>query len=359
MSNILIAGGGTGGHVYPAVAIADAIVKMDPKIRIHFVGSKKGLENKIVPEAGYPLHLVPIGRLNRNVGLWEQLKTIVGLPASFILSTFLLLKLRPQFVIGVGGYASAPVLFVASLFGFKTAIWEPNAYPGMANRWLSRFVDESLVVFQEAKRFLRTTKNIPVGLPIREKIEKVLPKSQVSQPLRVLVFGGSQGARGINLVVSAVIEKKPSWLAQLEIVHQTGKYDFEEVRQKYKDAPKNVQVFEYLDDMEARYEWADLVLCRSGASTLSELAACAKPSVLIPYPLAADNHQQKNAEAFEQKKASIMVEQKNFTEQKLEQILMHYLRHPDELLNMGQNARYFYVPQAADQIASHILEAQR
>lgn len=211
---IFIAGGGTGGHIYPALAIARGLLELNSELDIHFVGSPVGLESQIIPNQGFPLHLVPVGRLNRNVGLGERLKTLVGLPLSFFVSLYLLLKYRPKLVLGVGGFASAPVLFVGALLGFKTVIWEPNAFPGMANRWLAKVAGLALVVFAEARSLLAMKRVKQIGLPVRLEIEEL--KTQVRPqpvPLRVLVFGGSQGARGINnTVCDAICSGAIGWI---------------------------------------------------------------------------------------------------------------------------------------------------
>ncbi|MCC7404389.1 MAG: undecaprenyldiphospho-muramoylpentapeptide beta-N-acetylglucosaminyltransferase [Bdellovibrionales bacterium] len=353
---VFIAGGGTGGHIYPALAIARGLLQKDPSLQIHFVGSPQGLETRIIPEQGFPLHLVPIGKLNRNVGVVEQVKTLLGLPLSFVVSLLLLIKYRPRLLIGVGGYASAPVLFVGALLGFKTIIWEPNAFPGMANRWLARVVDLALVVFAEAKDTLKQKRIQLVGLPVRQEIESlsVTPRA-TPMPLRILVFGGSQGARGLNLAVCEAICRGGEWLSGVEVIHQTGRHDYADIKAKYDQAQARVDVREYLPTIQEQYQWADLVVCRAGVSTIAELAAAGKAAVLVPFPFAADNHQQKNAEALVKGEAALMILQKDFTADRFVRLVEETKQDSAYLRNLSQNIRQFHRPRAAAETAQLIL----
>ncbi|MCB0366793.1 MAG: undecaprenyldiphospho-muramoylpentapeptide beta-N-acetylglucosaminyltransferase [Bdellovibrionaceae bacterium] len=353
---VFIAGGGTGGHIYPALAIARGLLELNSELDIHFVGSPVGLETQIIPNQGFPLHLVPIGRLNRNVGLGERLKTLVGLPLSFFVALFLLLKFRPKLLLGVGGFASAPVLFVGALCGFKTVIWEPNAYPGLANRWLAKVVGLGLVVFSEAKDLLRVKRVLKIGLPVRKEIEELAGSRRPHLgPLRILIFGGSQGARGINNTVCDAVCKGGDWLDQVEIIHQTGKHDFASVKAKYQSDGARVDVREYLPNIHEQYAWADMVICRAGVSTIAELAAAAKPAILVPFPFASDDHQQKNAEALVKDDAAVMVIQKDFTPDRLVRIIREIVRNPARLEQLSGNIRRFHQPKAAEGTAKVLL----
>ncbi|MCB0341399.1 MAG: undecaprenyldiphospho-muramoylpentapeptide beta-N-acetylglucosaminyltransferase [Bdellovibrionales bacterium] len=357
-----LAGGGTGGHIYPALAMAQAFKTVDSDLSIHFVGSKKGLESKIVPKEGYPLHMVSVGRLNSNVSIFERGLTILALPLAFMQSVYLLLRYRPKFVLGVGGYASAPVLLLASFFRIKTFIWEPNATPGLANRWLSRFVDEAFVVFPEAKPRMKAKKYQQVGMPVRGTFDNfVAEPAATGNQFRILVFGGSQGARGINEALSEAIAKDSSWLQGIEIVHQTGPVDFPRVSAVYEKLHElgladKVHVFEYLHDMDKRLAWADLVICRSGTGTLSELAATGRPSVLVPFPYAADNHQQKNAEVLVNAGAAKMLLQKDLSADSLKQAILDLKADEPGRLAMAKKVKSFYQPGAARKIVEHIFD---
>lgn len=355
-AKILIAAGGTGGHIYPALAMAEAFQSVRPGFQIEFVGTAHGLENKIVPKKGFKVHHLPIGRLNSNVSLSERLKTVVLLPWALVKSACLLRREKPAFVLGVGGHASGPLLLMASLMGYRNAIWEPNAMPGMANRLLSRFVDEAWVVFDEARPFLRGEHIHTAGMPVRREIEDMVMEKPLSKKFRLLIFGGSQGARGVNTAVAEMVKLGGEWLNQVEIVHQTGAADFERVKSLYGEALRHVDLREYLHDMGDQYAHADLVVCRSGTGTLSELAACAKPSILIPFPFAADDHQKKNAESLVAKNAAIMILQKDLTPLVLRDQILSLKADPQRLLAMSQAVRAFHHPRAARKLVDNFVE---
>lgn len=354
--NVLIAAGGTGGHIYPALSIAQVLQSQG--VYVCFVGTARGLENKIVPQEGYHLEHIPIGRLNRNISWQERISTLLLLPFAFIKSIFLLAKYRPSFVLGMGGHASGPMLFMAALLRVKTFIWEPNAYPGLANRLLSRFVNECLVVFDEAAQLLKTQRFSRVGMPLRAPIEALAQETYrpSSEGLNVLVFGGSQGARAINDVVSAMLQKYGARIPGLRMVHQTGALDIERIQKFYQQHPCPVEVYEYLHDMDKRYQWADVVIARAGTGTLSELAAAGRGAILIPLPWAADNHQQKNAEVLEKAGAAAMVLQKDLSPENLYTLLLELSRDKMRLQKMSEQVRQFYIPQAAQAIGKYLLQ---
>lgn len=353
---ILIAAGGTGGHIYPALAMADAFLKERPDARLEFVGTAVGLENKIIPAKGFRLHHLPIGRLNSNVALSERLKTVFLLPFAFVKSFFLLRRERPDFVLGVGGHASGPLLLVAALCGYRSAIWEPNAMPGMANRWLAKFVDDCWVVFEEAKPWLKNSHLHRAGMPVRREIED-MPVAAVSRDpkFNILVFGGSQGARGVNNAVLEMVNQGGDWLREVRIIHQTGSVDFERIRSSYKPGVP-VEVREYLHDMGDQYAKADLVICRSGTGTLSELAACGKAAILIPLPTAADDHQRKNAESLVAKDAAVMIVQKDLTPASLLKVVNDLRADPARRALMGKNIRQFHQARAAETLVHQFVE---
>ncbi len=354
---ILIAAGGTGGHIYPALAIADAFVKKQPGVEIAFVGTPTGLENKIIPEHGFPLHHLPIGRLNSNVSLRERLTTLCLMPLAFFKSWRVLGTYRPDFVLGVGGHASGPLLLIAALFGYRTGIWEPNAMPGLANRLLARFVDDCWVVFTEAKRHLKSQHVHLAGMPVRQEIEdmQLATARSDSHIFRVLVFGGSQGARTLNTVIQSLLNEGGAWLKQVEFVHQTGSADFQRIRDSYEpNVP--VDVREYLHDMAEQYRRADLVICRSGTGTLSELAACSKAAILVPLPTAADDHQVKNALSLVNKGAAVMILQKNLTPESLRQQIQELIVTPSIRHQLELNIRQFHQPLAAEKLVDAFIE---
>lgn len=357
MSVVVIAGGGTGGHIYPGIAVAKVLKDMGHEV--HWVGARGGLEEKIVEREGLPLHLIQIGKLHHSVGLLTRLKTLLGFPRAFYQALRLVLKLKPKAVLGVGGFASGPFLFVAAMLGRRSVIWEPNAQAGMTNRILARLVDESLVVFEEAGKDMPAERSFRVGLPVRESIKPITRASRTSRPFRVLVFGGSQGARAINKAVTA-------WVASnlfpdtIELVHQTGRYDFEETKKAYEalqlaGRAHNVTCVEYIHDMDARYAWADLIICRAGASTAAELAASGKAAVFIPLPTAADDHQLKNAKVFERAGAAMVIEQKDLSVASLSTAVRRFQSEPVLVEQFEQAVRQFATPRSAEVIAEHVL----
>lgn len=355
--NVIIAGGGTGGHIYPGVAIARALERMHPEYKVHFVGAEGGLEEKILPREGFPLQTVPIGKLHHSAGKLTRLITVLKLPLAFLVALRILFQLRPVVVLGVGGFASGPILFVASLFGYRSLIWEPNAFPGMANRLLAKQVDECLLVFEEARKYLKAKNVTQSGLPVRATMVPAPRKSD--GPLRVLVFGGSQGARFINSTVSDAIRGHAGdWLEGVELVHQTGPSDFHAMKAKYEGAPEHIQVFEYLHDMDQRYAWADVVICRAGASTVAEICACQKAAIFIPLPTAADNHQQKNAEVLSRADAALMFLQKDLTPDILRETLKKFRDDRSFVRRFEENVRKFQFPNAAEKIVERMLADQ-
>lgn len=356
---VIIAAGGTGGHIYPALAIAEALRIRDPEIEVFFVGTKRGLENKIIPKSGYPLLHLPIGRLNHNVSLSERLMTVLQIPIAIFKAFWICLKLRPQFLLGVGGHASGPMLLAGSLLLFKTAIWEPNAMPGLANRILSRFVSLSLVTFDQTLKHLKTKNFRKVGVPIRKSIESISNVKKEHPGFHLLVYGGSQGAKSLNTAFLKFFAEYNKQLPQLHLFLQTGSRHFESVKKEAQelelDSQPQLTIAEYIHDMDQKYIWADLVACRSGMGTLSELAATGKPSLLIPLPTASNNHQQKNAEAFAEKGAAVMILNKDLTSNVIFQNLDRMIKKTDKLLSMSQNVRKFHRSDAADQVALFLL----
>jgi UDP-N-acetylglucosamine--N-acetylmuramyl-(pentapeptide) pyrophosphoryl-undecaprenol N-acetylglucosamine transferase len=349
----MIAGGGSGGHIYPGVAIARALQKISPQIQVHMVGTELGLDTKIIPKEGLPLHLIASGQLNVKGNPLRIFKTLLRLPWGFVQSVLLLLKLRPQFVLGVGGYASGPFVLAAAVCGFPTAIWEPNAQPGMANRWLAPFVRKCFIVFEEARKVFGD-KSVHFGVPIRAELE-VSGKKNPHSHFQILHYGGSQGSRIIGRTLCEAILKGGTWLENTKVVHQAGRADIAEFTEKYKNHADTVELQEFIFNMKDYYANADLVICRGGASTLTEVAANALPALIIPLP-AADAHQERNAEALVKVGAARMIYQKDLSVDRLIAEINELKNKPDELKKMSENARHFYKPQAAEKIAQMILQ---
>ena len=350
----LIAAGGTGGHIFPGIAVAQELRRRDPQRRVIFVGTPRGLERRLVPQAGYDLVLLPILPLN-GVGLRRLAAGLVALPWGLLRALALLVRQRPAAVLGVGGYAGGPVVLMAALLGIRTVILEPNAYPGWTNRVLRPFVRKAACAYEEARSFFGA-KGVLTGNPVRAGVAQVVPKPHVA-PLTLLVFGGSQGSRALN---EALIEALPYMPAanRLRIVHQTGPAMHAEVTAAYAQAARDATVLPFLDDMEARYAAADLVLSRSGATTCAELAAAGKAAILVPFAQAAGDHQRINAEAFAKAGAALVIPEAGLTGEGLAAAVRGLIDDPHRISDMEKAARGLAHKNAAVRVAD-LLEAQR
>ncbi len=356
-TRILIAGGGTGGHIIPALAIADEL-KARNGAEILFVGTARGLESRLVPQAGYPLELIRVGQLNR-VSLATRLRTLVDLPMGFLQCVRLLRRFRPDVVIGVGGYASGPVMGAAILTRIPTLAFEPNAMPGLANRLIGGRVKAAAVNFEPALSYFRNAHI--TGIPVRAEFFHLAPRPVGAAP-HLLVFGGSQGARTLNAIMPRIAKSLLDRVPGLTILHQAGARHAETTLAAYRESgapPDRWQVEAFLDDMPRQFEAADLVLARSGASTVAELAAAGKPAVLIPLPTAADDHQRKNADVMAQAGAARILPESDLTPDQLEGTLADLLAAPGDLRRMAQNARTLAHPDAAERIAGMAMALAR
>jgi UDP-N-acetylglucosamine--N-acetylmuramyl-(pentapeptide) pyrophosphoryl-undecaprenol N-acetylglucosamine transferase len=306
-----------------------------------------------VPAAGYELELLPILPLN-GVGIARMLRGLAALPWALLKAIALVRRLRPLAVLGVGGYAGGPVVLVASLLGIPTVVLEPNAKPGFTNRVLKPFVRRAACSYEEARQAFGS-KGVVTGNPVRGGFAKLAPKWHVP-PMTLLAFGGSQGARIINRTLAEAVPRLPGpeWL---RIVHQTGPAARDEVAAAYAAAGRAAEVLPFLDDMEARFAQADLVLCRSGATTAAELAAAGKASVLVPFAHAADDHQTSNARALEAAGAARMIEEKDLTPDRLAAVITELLGDPARLTAMEDAARGLARPDAAARVAD-LLEGK-
>lgn len=353
---VFIAGGGTGGHIYPALSIAQALNRLNPKTEIVFIGTIYGMEKNIIPKSGYRIEFIKSGKWNMS-GRWvEKIKTIIKIPLGILQSCYLLLKEKPDFVLGVGGYASAPFLLAASLLGKKTALWEPNAHPGMANRVLSRFVGRSYLVFDEAKNDLHSKNNFVLGMPLRYEIENHhQTEKNKSEKFTLLCFGGSQGSQFLNTKLSDFIINNPHLHDQIYFIHQTGKNDYERIKNKYSGL-SCVEVHDYIYDMPAFYQKADLLFCRGGASTLAEAAVFGVVPVVVPLP-AADNHQEKNADSLVVAGAGFMMKQNQFDDNYFKNIIESILKKEINLDQMSKRLKQIVPTGASDRIAQDIILA--
>lgn len=351
---LLIAAGGTGGHIYPGIAVAKEILQRDASSEVLFVGTAKGLETRIVPENGFQLSLINSAGL-KNVGFKGKLKGLTLLPKSFLEARQIIKQFRPHVVVGAGGYVSGPVLMMASIMGVPTMVMDSNALPGFTNRQLARFVDKAALTFEDAMPFFGK-KGVVTGNPVRAEFFDV-PTKVRGATTHILIFGGSQGARAINNAMVDALAHLSGLTGQLTITHQTGEGDFEKLREVYfRSAFAEADVRPFISDMFVEFEKADFVICRAGATTCAELATSGKASIMIPLPTAADDHQRKNAEALQNAGASRMIVQAELTGEKLASEITELIEHPEKITAMEQAARAMGRPDAAERTADLIEE---
>lgn len=341
---VLIAAGGTGGHIYPGIAVAKEILRRDEKSEVLFVGTIRGLETKIVPDNGFQLSLINSAGL-KNVGFVGKLKGLFILPKSFLEARRLIRDFKPAVVVGAGGYVSGPVLLMAAMMGVPTLVMDSNALPGFTNRRLAMFVTKAALTFEEAMPYFGK-KGIVTGNPVRKEFFEIAPKER-GEKVNLLIFGGSQGARAINNAMTDALDKLPA--EKLNITHQTGESDFEKIKELYsRSAFENSDVRPYISNMVDEFAKADLVVCRAGATTCAELAAAGKAAIMIPLPTAADDHQRKNAEALENAGAAKMILQRDLSGESLANEILGLINAPDKIGAMETSAKKLARKDAAE-----------
>ncbi|MFY9644122.1 MAG: undecaprenyldiphospho-muramoylpentapeptide beta-N-acetylglucosaminyltransferase [Terriglobales bacterium] len=348
MIRIVIAGGGTGGHVIPALAIAQQLKKQFGA-EVLFIGTARGIETRLVPQAGFPLELIQVGALNK-VSLMTRLKTLFDLPRAIAASSRLLSDFDPEVVIGVGGYASGPAMVAAIRRRLPTLAFEPNVVPGFANRMIARWVSAAAVHFEETCQYFPHCK--VTGVPVRQAFFSIAAKTSGVPTL--LVFGGSQGARAIN---QAMIESLPGLRAKIpgiHVIHQTGQRDYDRVLAAYQQSGISGEVHKFIDDMPGTFARADLLVCRSGASTVGEITAAGKPAIFVPFPAAADDHQNVNARALERAGAAVVVEESNLGAAYLVDTIAALIGDTARLQSMSAAAKSLAHPKAVEEIAEMV-----
>jgi UDP-N-acetylglucosamine--N-acetylmuramyl-(pentapeptide) pyrophosphoryl-undecaprenol N-acetylglucosamine transferase len=344
---VIVAGGGTGGHVIPAIAIAQELYTAH-NAQVVFVGTARGIETRLVPAAGFELRLIEVGGVNR-VSFTTRLKTLLDLPRALATSARLIREFRPDVMIGVGGYASGPAMLAAALLRIPTVTFEPNVVPGFANRLLASTAHAAAVHFQQTCRYFRNCH--VTGVPVRREFFRVPARAQDARQT-LLVFGGSQGAHAIN---QAMIESLPKLIAAIpaiHIIHQTGERDYAGAQAAYRKTMPAAEVSPFIDDMPHAFARADLLLCRSGASTVAEITAAGKPAIFIPLPTAADDHQRHNASTLAGGGAARLLPQSELSVERLVTDITSLLSDRAELARMSEAARSFAHPDAAAKIAS-------
>jgi UDP-N-acetylglucosamine--N-acetylmuramyl-(pentapeptide) pyrophosphoryl-undecaprenol N-acetylglucosamine transferase len=359
--SVLIAGGGTGGHLYPGIAVARELKSRMPDAQVTFVGTNAGIEARVVPREGFTLDVI------RSAGLkGKSLQSIVRgcalLPLSAIDAAQVISSRRPSVVIGVGGYSSGPVVLLSALRGIPTLLMEQNAMPGITNRLLAPFVNAAAVTYQESIRFFGR-KAFVSGNPVRpEFFQSEGAHGREDQPpgaARVLVFGGSQGAHAINMAMVEAASRLAAVATAMAITHQAGERDLEMVRDGYRRAGLQARVEPFLFAMDREMKAADVVVCRAGATTLAELAAAGTASILIPLPTATDDHQRKNAQALVAQGAAQMIEQRELNGNRLSSEIVALAGDPARRRRMSDAARRFARPDAARVIVDRVLALAR
>ena len=362
---IILSGGGTGGHIYPALAIAAEIKERLPEVQLLYVGTPSGMESKIVPAAGIAYTSLDVSGIDRT-SMLKASKSMIKFPGSFFQARGIIKEFNPDIIVGTGGYVSFPIVLAGTFMGIKTIIHEQNAYPGLANRNLAKRVDRILLTFPEARQYL-DSENIKVtGLPVRKEMMHT-DKKQSRRLLgldaslfTILAFGGSLGARTINNAMIDFIDRSRS--QSLQIIWITGEAAYEQIQGELASKfdlntiRPRIKLFPNLNQMEQAMSAADLAVCRAGASTVSELEVIGLPAILVPYPFAADNHQEKNARALANKNAAFLVIDEFFDGAEMYKKVQELLKQPEKLRIMGQNMLKEAKPEALKEIVDEILK---
>ncbi|MBN1998163.1 undecaprenyldiphospho-muramoylpentapeptide beta-N-acetylglucosaminyltransferase [candidate division KSB1 bacterium] len=352
-----LVGGGTGGHALPALALAEVLKRIRPQAEIFFIGTRRGIEADIIPRNGFPLLFITVRGIARRRAL-KNLFVPVLLGWSLLQSMFLLFKYRPDAVIGTGGYVSGPMLYMATVFRIPTVIQEQNSYPGVTTRLLAKRVDLVHLAFPDARSFLKRQDNVRIsGNPVRKFNMQVSRNSarsfwKLKNKPTLLVMGGSQGSVFLNFTMLACL---PDILknTEIQILWSSGQTDFEHVRQNSVD--DRVVVLPFINDMNKAFAACDIVLCRAGAVTLAEICLWEKPSVLVPYPYAAADHQLKNALSMQKAGAARVIQEKDLNPEKLAATVKDLFSDSKLCQNMGKSAAKLAFPNAADNIIQSVL----
>lgn len=353
LPRIVFAGGGTGGHLFPALAVADAIRRLRPSATIEFVGARRGLEARLVPKAGYALHTLPLSGL-KGASTGARLVAAAGAALGVVRCAAAFLADRPSVVIGVGGYASGPAVLAAWLLRIPTMLMEQNHFPGATNRFLAPRADV-VCVPSEAARVRLGGRGVITGNPVRAEFSSIGPAPS-GERVSVLIFGGSRGATSINKAVADALPLLAAAHPGVSIVHQTGDAGRDEIASAYAEFPALAStVLAFIDDMPRRLAAADLVVARAGATTLSELAAAGRAAILVPYPHAADDHQTLNAEAVRDAGGAVVLSDRGLTGEALATAILELARDPERRFRMAAAVKSLARVDAADRIAELAL----
>lgn len=354
-----MAGGGTGGHIFPAIAIAEELKRLDGGAEILFVGAKGRIEEKIVPSNNFKLVTIEISGFDRS-----DYRKNIGLPIKFLRAMRrcrkIITDLKPDAVIGTGGFVCGPVVYVAARAGIPTLIQEGNSYAGRTIKFLSKSADKVVINFDETKNYLKRKDNI---IKISHPIRSSLKKSSREEALKffglpmgkktIFIFGGSQGARGINNGIESIL--KELYKNDLNIIWQTGKNDFERIEHKFRDLKDRVRILEFIDKIDLAYSASDLIICRAGITSIMEIAYLNMASILIPLPTSAENHQEMNARSLQKRNAAVMIRQSEMPE-KLAETIIELISNVEKLNELRKNVNEFSDPWAAGKIAAEVIK---
>ncbi len=356
----MIAGGGTGGHIYPAIAIAREYVGRDSSRRVVFVGTERGLEKNIVPKAGFPLEFISVGGLKGKGGL-DLLGNLARLPVGFVQAFQVVGKHQPNVVLGVGGYSSGPVLLAASMRGVPTIIHEQNAFPGLTNRLLARFVKKVAAAFPDALTRLKRPDGVVTGNPVRAEFFTAQRQPSTGNRQRLLVFGGSQGSHILNETMTGALLFLSRLKDQLQIVHQTGPNELQKMQRAYRTsgAFPDARVVAYLDPIVEEIAAADLVVSRAGAMTIGELCAVGRAAIFVPFAAATNNHQEMNARVVEQAGGAVVITERELTPERLGRAIAELIADPARTKRMGEASKKLAAPEATNKIVDSIESIQR
>ena len=345
---VLIAGGGTGGHVIPALAIAREL-REQFAAQVLFVGTARGIETRLVPSAGFDLRLIEVGALKR-VSVTTRLRTALALPRAVLVSGRIVDEFRPDVALGVGGYASGPTMLAAAFRNVPTLVFEPNVVPGFANRIVAPMVNLAAVHFEETSHYFRRV--VVTGVPVRREFSCVPPLTAADRDRpTLLVFGGSQGASTLNRIMIESLARLSEQVPGIHIIHQTGEREYNQAQAAYLRTGISAEVHPFIDDMPGAFAQADLLLCRSGASTVAEVTAAGRPAVFVPFPKAADDHQTRNAEALVRAGAAELIEETDLNSGRLVATVKSLLEDRQRLTDMAHAASQLSHPNAAAEIA--------
>jgi UDP-N-acetylglucosamine--N-acetylmuramyl-(pentapeptide) pyrophosphoryl-undecaprenol N-acetylglucosamine transferase len=357
--DIVITGGGTGGHVYPGIAVAKELRRQIPSASILFIGTQTGLEAKIVPHEGFALETIDIQGF-KSKGTLRKLKTLYKLPYAVYRARKFLRGFRPHAVFGTGGYVSVPVIYASYLLHIPTLILEPNRQPGLANKLLSKSVDRIAICFQETATAFPKEKIIFTGNPVRREFSLIgkTPPPDKGSKHNILIIGGSLGAKSINYAVIEALDSLTDQRERLVFTHQTGPNDYTYVKTNYEKKCFRADVLEYITDIPKMYAKSHLIICRAGASTVAELKASRRPAILIPYPH-GDRHQEFNALALKEEGFAKVILQANLSGKSLAKAISHSLQHPETFAQVWFNIREVEKKTAAEQVVDICLQLAR